>query len=48
MSPRKIKKGITNGAYTQILSGELKEGDPLITAEPAKSGGGFQGLPLGG
>ena len=48
MSPRKIKKGITNGAYTQILSGELKEGDPLITAEPAKNGGSFQGLPLGG
>jgi HlyD family secretion protein len=48
MSPRKIKKGITNGSYTQILSGELKEGDPLITAEPAKNGGGFQGLPLGG
>lgn len=49
ISPRKIKKGITNGVFTQILEGDLKEGDPLVTAEPAKNGsGGFQGLPLGG
>jgi HlyD family secretion protein len=48
IQPRKIKKGITNGVYTQILDGDLKEGDPLVTAEPAKTGGGFQGLPLGG
>jgi HlyD family secretion protein len=49
ITPKKIKKGITNGVYTQILEGDLKEGDPLVTAEPAKNGsGGFQGLPLGG
>jgi len=49
LAPRKIKKGITDGVHTQVLDGDVKEGDPLVTAEPAKNGGnGFQGLPLGG
>lgn len=48
LSPRKIKKGITNGVHTQIIDGELKDGDALVTAEPVKNGSGFQGLPIGG
>ena len=49
LSPRKIKKGITNGVYTQISDGDLKDGEALVTAEPVKNGnGGFQGLPIGG
>ncbi|HVJ79521.1 MAG TPA: efflux RND transporter periplasmic adaptor subunit [Planctomycetia bacterium] len=44
--PRKIKKGITNGNLTQILEGDVREGEAVITAEPVAESNGFQGLPL--
>lgn len=32
--PKVIEVGITDGAVTEIVSGELKEGDKVITSEP--------------
>ena len=44
-----IYRQLRDRVVAMMLDGVLKEGDPLVTAEPAKSGsGGFQGLPLGG
>jgi HlyD family secretion protein len=48
ISPRKIVKGITNGNVTQVIKGDIKEGDAVVIAEPVKPESGFQGLPIGG
>lgn len=44
--PHVIKTGISNGFSTQVLGGELKEGDEVITGEPVVESRGFS-LPIG-
>ena len=47
-----IKSGVSDGAYTELTGGSLKEGDLLITGEAPKgssrSGGSPPGMGLGG
>jgi len=46
-----VKTGVSNGSYTRLLEGNLKEGDLVITGEAAKgssnSGGSPPGMGLG-
>lgn len=44
--PRVIKTGISNGFATQVLDGNLKEGDEVIIGEPVVESKGFT-LPIG-
>ncbi|MBI4465714.1 MAG: efflux RND transporter periplasmic adaptor subunit [Acidobacteria bacterium] len=52
-APRQVLLGITDGSFTQVLSGELKEGDNVIVgdttqaAAPATQSGGARS-PVGG
>ena len=60
LKPVAVRTGITDGAYTEIVSGDLKEGDPVVvgmtgtqTAQnnlsaPPGFGGGFRGPGGGG
>ncbi|MFO0946320.1 MAG: efflux RND transporter periplasmic adaptor subunit [Planctomycetota bacterium] len=41
-----VKTGISNGMATQLLEGDLKEGDLVITGEPVATSAGFQ-IPIG-
>lgn len=34
--PRKLVVGITDGSYTEVVSGELKTGDPVITSDSSQ------------
>jgi HlyD family secretion protein len=43
-TPVRVQLGVTDGSFTEVLSGELKEGDPVIT----ESRGGATGAPPGG
>ena len=48
-----IKTGVSDGAYTELAEGTLKEGDPLVTGEAPKggstrSGGSPPGMGFGG
>ncbi|MBS1244350.1 MAG: efflux transporter, family, subunit, partial [Deltaproteobacteria bacterium] len=47
-----IKSGVSDGAFTELTGGTLKEGDLLITGEAPKgssrSGGSPPGMGLGG
>ena len=38
---RKVKIGVTDGAFTEVLEGELKEGDNVLT-DLARNGSGAQ------
>ena len=43
--PVNVKTGITDGSYTEIVEGEIKEGDKLVVREnidKEKSGGNFR------
>jgi HlyD family secretion protein len=50
--PVPVKTGVSDGAYTELTGGNLKEGDLLITGEApkgsARSGGTPPGMGLGG
>jgi HlyD family secretion protein len=47
-----VRTGITDGRYTQIVSGEIKAGDKVIvglaTAKAAATGASPMGAPAGG
>ncbi|HEY3446058.1 MAG TPA: efflux RND transporter periplasmic adaptor subunit [Myxococcales bacterium] len=45
----KLETGVTDGSFTEITSGEIKEGDQVVTesTEPAKGSGGGTSNPLG-
>lgn len=48
-----VKTGVSNGTFTEVLQGDLKEGDLLVTAEASKgtaprSGGSMTTGPPGG
>jgi HlyD family secretion protein len=40
--PRRIKVGLTDGASTEVLEGELREGETVITGQTISGGGGSQ------
>lgn len=54
LTPVSIRTGITDGRFTQILSGDLKPGDPVVVGnatskvEAPPPMGGQQGAPRGG
>jgi hypothetical protein len=45
-----VQVGLTDGSFTAITGGDLKEGDPVITEGPSGDSGGRPGgsSPLGG
>jgi HlyD family secretion protein len=45
--PVKVRAGITDYSFTQLIEGELKEGDLLVTGEETASSAGTQS-PMGG
>jgi HlyD family secretion protein len=58
VQPRRIKVGLSDGASTEVVEGELKEGDVVVTGQTvtgaqrpqsgAQSAPGFGGAPRGG
>jgi HlyD family secretion protein len=46
-SPVQIKTGVSNGIFTVLLEGSLKEGDALITGEAPQKKSGTSGSPPG-
>jgi HlyD family secretion protein len=46
--PVRIVPGISDGSVTEIVSGDLQEGDRVVTDAAGPSGGAQQGLPGGG
>ena len=42
-----VKTGVSNGSYTELLEGNLKEGDVVITGEASKGSSGSGGTPPG-
>jgi len=42
-----IRTGVSNGSFTELLSGNLKEGDVVITGEAPKTSSGSGGTPPG-
>jgi len=46
-SPVQIKTGVSNGIFTVLLEGSLKEGDALITGEAPQKKNGTSGSPPG-
>jgi hypothetical protein len=49
LHPVKIKPGITDATVTELVSGDIKEGDQLVTGSAsAKAGGGPPRIGAGG
>lgn len=49
--PRQVVLGITDGSYTEVITGDLKPGDHVIVADEAQADSGMQTqmpLPFGG
>lgn len=46
-APVAVRLGVTDGSYTQLLAGNLKEGDLLVTGETQKKTNGAGGSPPG-
>ena len=44
-APREVKTGLSDGRYTEILGGTLKEGDAVIVGAAGSAAGG--GAPRG-
>lgn len=47
LTPVKVRTGITDYSFTQLIEGNIKKGDELATGEEAASAGGTQS-PIGG
>jgi HlyD family secretion protein len=45
--PVSVKTGVTNGLFTELAGGDLKEGDDLIVADASKPPTGPGGGPMG-
>ena len=39
--PIAVRTGVTDGSFTEVVEGDLREGDPLITESTGASGGGL-------
>ena len=48
LDPRPVKTGITDGYFTEIVSGELKEGDEVVTGLVGTTGSASGGTNAGG
>lgn len=46
--PVAVRVGITDYSFTQLLEGNLKEGEPLVTAQMVQAGSAQGSSPLGG